>query len=233
MAEFEAFPKIPRLNRDITVTEKIDGTNAAIIIEEVDPTPHGASPISGGFMLVDSVPGGRRTFIVQAQSRKRLIYPNSEENKGADNYGFAGWVEENKEELIRLLGPGRHFGEWWGQSIARNYGLDHRRFSLFNVARYDHIQPPVGTNQPQVHLVPVLYSGPFRQEAIDGCIRNLREGGSKAAPGFMRPEGVIVYHTAAGQLFKVTCEDDEKPKEVVARETAKVAANGGGKVDFA
>lgn len=30
---FEAFPKIPRLNRDITITEKIDGTNVAVVIE--------------------------------------------------------------------------------------------------------------------------------------------------------------------------------------------------------
>ncbi len=60
----------------------------------------------------------------------------------------------------------------------------------------------------------------------------ITEKGSVAAPGWMRPEGIIVYHTAAGVLFKVTCENDDKPKEVVARETAKVAANGGGKVDF-
>ena len=34
------------------------------------------------------------------------------------------------------LGPGRHFGEWWGHGIQRNYGLKEKRFSLFNVQRW-------------------------------------------------------------------------------------------------
>lgn len=33
MLEFVEFPKIPRLSRDIIVTEKIDGTNAQIYLE--------------------------------------------------------------------------------------------------------------------------------------------------------------------------------------------------------
>ena len=32
--EFQKFPKIPRLNRGIIITEKIDGTNAQILITE-------------------------------------------------------------------------------------------------------------------------------------------------------------------------------------------------------
>src|SRR5271165_3703942 len=32
--DFQAFPKIPRLNREIVITEKIDGTNASIHIAE-------------------------------------------------------------------------------------------------------------------------------------------------------------------------------------------------------
>ncbi len=36
--------------------------------------------------------------------------------------------------------------------------------------------------------------------------------GSKAAPGFDNPEGVVVFHTANSSLFKVTLEGDEKPK---------------------
>lgn len=32
MIEFKAWPKIPRLFRDVIITEKIDGTNAAIHI---------------------------------------------------------------------------------------------------------------------------------------------------------------------------------------------------------
>jgi hypothetical protein len=42
---------------------------------------------------------------------------------------------------------------------------------------------------------------------------NLRVYGSTAAPGFMRPEGVIAYHTAAKALFKYTIEDNHKGSE--------------------
>jgi hypothetical protein len=35
-----------------------------------------------------------------------------------DNYGFAAWAMDNKNELLEL-GPGHHFGEWWGQKIQR------------------------------------------------------------------------------------------------------------------
>ena len=42
-----------------------------------------------------------------AGSRTRWITPQD------DNHGFAAWVEAHREELL-TLGPGRHFGEWWG-----------------------------------------------------------------------------------------------------------------------
>lgn len=223
MAEFVAFPKIPRLNRDIVITEKIDGTNAAVVISE--------APDWRNLDEADLVNRGNITYEVAAQSRKRMITPG----KTTDNYGFAGWVRSNREELFDLLGVGRHFGEWWGSGIARGYGLvGQRNFSLFR-PRPDwspvRLSPPDGmTEDTVVDVVPVLYEGVFSQRAIDAWVEVLRHNGSEAARGFMRPEGVIVYHTAAGQYFKATVEDDDKPKEVAAREAAKVAANGGGKV---
>ena len=33
-----------------------------------------------------------------------------------------------------------------------------------------------------------------------------------AAPGFMKPEGVVIYHKAANLLMKKTLEKDEQPK---------------------
>ena len=39
MIPFKPFNKIPRLNRLCTITEKIDGTNGIIHIEEVPLTP--------------------------------------------------------------------------------------------------------------------------------------------------------------------------------------------------
>lgn len=133
-------------------------------------------------------------------SRTRWITPND------DNYGFSKWAHEHKDELMNL-GPGKHFGEWWGAGVQRRYDMGEKVFSLFNVARWE--VDPVPTC---CSLVPVLYKGPFSSERVDECVERLREGGSVAAPGFMKPEGVIVYLPAARQLFKVTLEKDEEPK---------------------
>lgn len=125
-----------------------------------------------------------------------------------DNYGFAKWVESNKEDLLKL-GPGRHFGEWWGSGVQRGYGLrkGEKRFSLFNVGRWTPEDLP-----SCVGLVPVLYEGPFGIDKIDDALDTLRLGGSVASPGFMNPEGVVVYHVASRSMFKVTLEKDEEHK---------------------
>lgn len=172
--EFKAFEKIPRLRRNVVVTEKIDGTNAIVHVSEEG--------------------------IVRAGSRSRWITPED------DNYGFAKWVHEHADEL-RLLGPGYHYGEWWGQGIQRRYGLDHKRFSLFNAGRWgdDAVRPAC------CHVVPVLAEG-VQEVAVESALHRLRTEGSVAAPGFMRPEGIVVYHTASRSLFKVTLERDAEPK---------------------
>ena len=176
--EFQPWPKIARLNRDIIVTEKIDGTNAAVLILE----------------------DGR----VAAQSRKRLITPED------DNFGFARWVSDNAGALVDILGPGRHFGEWWGSGIQRGYGLTNgeKRFSLFNTARYGEVDLAVDG----LATTPVLYHGGFHQDPIEDALSRLAIDGSVASPGFMRPEGVVIYHIAANEMFKVTLENDEAPK---------------------
>ena len=61
-------------------------------------------------------------------------------------------------------------------------------------------------------VVPVLYEGMFEQKVIDDTVEALREFGSQAAPGFMNPEGVVIYHHAAQMYFKKTLIGDEKPK---------------------
>jgi RNA ligase len=134
-------------------------------------------------------------------SRTRWITPED------DNYGFARWAHANKEELLKL-GPGQHFGEWWGLGIQRNYGVKEKRFSLFNTARWsdDAIRPACCS------VVPVLYSGLFDTVMINETIGTLRDLGSAAAPGFMKPEGIVVWHEAARIFFKKTIEKDEVPK---------------------
>ena len=202
--EFKAWPKIPRLNRGMVITEKIDGTNAAIHIvpttakELADDLAVGI--FHGGMVELDD----DVLFIVGAQSRNRLITPED------DNYGFARWVRDNKQALALQLGEGIHYGEWWGSGIRRGYGLEkgEKRFSLFNVKRYEGVEiPEIGLG-----LVPVCYDGPFSTETVNHVIKMLGINGSIAAPGFMNPEGVVVFLSAANSLFKVTVKNDEKPK---------------------
>jgi hypothetical protein len=147
-------------------------------------------------------------------SRNRWITPED------DNYGFSRWAHEHKEELL-TLGPGRHFGEWWGNGIQRGYGLPNgdKRFSLFNVSRWLlHGQEPVGTKQvlpPCVGLVPLLWSGSMDELRVDEILECLRSHGSYAVNGFLNPEGIVIYHTAGNVCFKKTLEHDATPKSQV------------------
>lgn len=184
------WPKISRLNRDIVITEKIDGTNAQVIVDD----------------------SGTK---VAAASRKRLITPDD------DNYGFARFVDENAAELVKL-GPGRHFGEWWGQGIQRGYDMKRKVFSLFNVNRWTsefnlHYSAGLGRSTGCLEVmpcdvVPIMHKGPMDTDTVRTQINWLRLYGSLAAPRFKDPEGVVVWHSANGAMFKVTIHGDEKPK---------------------
>ncbi len=123
-----------------------------------------------------------------------------------DNFGFAAWVEKNKEELMKL-GDGRHYGEWWGLGIQRGYGIGERRFSLFNAGMWNEENKPACC-----HVAPLLYSGTMDSSAVNGQIKLLEQFGSVAANGFLNPEGVIIYHVAANQYFKKTILKDEEHK---------------------
>lgn len=134
-------------------------------------------------------------------SRTRWITPQD------DNFGFAAWAHDNKNELLRL-GPGHHFGEWWGRGIQRNYGQKERHFSLFNVHRWADPEARPACCQVVPQLCRVLFSS----SVIENVMLLLKENGSAAAPGFMNPEGVMIYHTAARTMFKKTFDHDEEGK---------------------
>lgn len=173
---FEKFPKIPRMK---------DGTLEVVITEKLDGT-------NAQVYITED----RKIF---AGSRNRWIFP------GDDNYGFAKWVDENKDELVEGLGHGHHYGEWWGAGIQRRYGMDTKQFSLFNTHRWgDHNPPPCG-----IGVVPVLWSGNYYDKVITDVMTLLKEQGSKAAPGFMKPEGIVIYFPQTRHLAKATFEYSE------------------------
>lgn len=195
MSDFVEFPKMARLKRECIITEKIDGTNACVMITE-----------DGQFLT---------------GSRTRWITPED------DNFGFSRWANDHKEELLGL-GVGTHFGEWWGSGIQRGYGLTkgEKRWSLFSVGRWClHGSEPqrIPTADPRIekwqevlpaccNLVPLLYRGEFDTREVNNCLSWLMHEGSKAAPGFMRPEGVVCFHVAGNVGFKTTLEKDDEYK---------------------
>lgn len=171
VVDFVKWPKIQRLEKiNIIATEKLDGTNAQVLLRDGLP------------MMVGS--------------RNRWITPG----KGTDNFGFANWAYEHEAQL-RLLGPGTHYGEWYGCGIGRGYGLLERRWALFNI----HRPLPDECKAIGVELVPLLY---HRQadlfngwSILPEVIEHLKVNGSRAVPGYMKPEGVVL--TINGERYKI------------------------------
>ena len=205
--EFIPYPKTPRLKRSVTITEKIDGTNAQVVITKPDQINEFVVDRLDREGIAKSADGSTWMHV---GSRNRWITPG----KLTDHFGFAQWCLDNSDELFKL-GEGRHFGEWYGQGIGRGYGLTERRFALFNTARW-------GAHNPDTpaccEVVPVMQTGELAD--VDWTMDKLRSFGSVAVPGFMKPEGLIVYHSAARQSFKVLLENDEMSKGEVDRMAA-------------
>ncbi len=160
-----------------------------IITEKIDGT--------NGIIYIES-------NVVYAGSRSRWL------SEKEDNFGFYKWVMKNRDDLLKL-GPGYHYGEWWGNGIQRGYDLpkDIKKFSLFNVSKWN--DPD---KRPKCcEVVPVINEGLFCTELINNSLRILEIRGSFASPGFMKPEGIIIFHNPSGYLFKKTIEKDDKRKE--------------------
>lgn len=209
--QFEPFGKIARLKRECLITEKIDGTNAQVVIVDMSK-PH--EPLLPEFVIAQV-----GDMAMLAGSRSRYLTPNADGAKG-DNFGFAKWVQANADDLV-TLGPGRHYGEWWGSGIQRGYGLmnGEKRFSLFNAWRWGNGREAVNPNKPKCcSVVPVLHSGAFSTDATEKALDALICDGSKAAPGFLKPEGIVIYLSAARCYFKQTIERDEEPKGKTLRD---------------
>lgn len=209
---YPGFGKIPRWNREVVLTEKLDGTNGLVcVIPPVDIETAKVYEVDDGktwpprnvefFQGRSRPPRGKMLpdgTEVAAGSRKRWLNPQ------ADNHGFAQWVWDHSDELSEL-GPGMHYGEWYGHKINRGYGLKECRFALFNVAKW-------GEERPKCcEVVTVLSRCDASQlnDVLGFWLKVLEVEGSSHVPGFMRPEGIVLYHTAGEHLYKVTLEGDQ------------------------
>lgn len=179
MDDFKSYPKIEQIGKlHMTITQKIHGTNAQIFIEKL-PDHH-----------VGEV------WRIRAGSRTRWL------SRVDDNYNFAEWVSEYQQELMRFLSEGRHFGEWCGNGINSGEGLPDKRFVLFEWWKWKDKELPLN-----MMTVPVLYSGAFSYEKIDEVMNELKEKGSRLAPGYMHPEGVVI--DINGQKFKKVFDPED------------------------
>jgi hypothetical protein len=223
---FQEWPKIYRLYRDVLITEKIDGTNACIAIVPVDEI------LTRGYEQTDTFNrprdgecvGGKMDqserhapgivldgHVIFAQSRKKVISP------GSDNFGFAAFVRANATELLERLGPGRHYGEWYGGGIQHGYNMqkNDKRFALFNASRWQFETLP-----ERVNTVPILYEGVFSDTCVQDALAKLRPcSWAKGSSGMAKAEGVVVYFKQSRTSFKVLAEDDDVPKTVAASRT--------------
>ncbi|MEV6638066.1 RNA ligase family protein [Actinoplanes sp. NPDC051470] len=212
----------------MTITEKIDGTNGLVHVER-HPWGYAAgfdfNPDTAGIFVVqdlsvineDGVP--QFEWHVRPGSRNRWLTTES------DNFGFAAFVRQNAAELVNL-GPGNHYGEWFGKGINRGYNLNERWFALFNVARWfdprwEYAEPyrewfPKAQPAPNcITVVPVIRAnvpGDRMTEDVRGALDTLSVVGSFAVPTFKNPEGVVAYHDGARQLFKAFPAGYDQPK---------------------
>jgi hypothetical protein len=233
---FVEFKKIPRLSRDVIISEKLDGSNAQVFIYSKNklrfPFSDESNICSQDFIdeyCVYVHPENPHVdeedkFYLFAGSRNRWL----KIGKQSDNHGFASWVKEHGAELV-MLGEGRHFGEWYGKGINRGYGLEGKRFALFNVSKWHdkrlekrliNVDEKTGEQTftevaPDCcEVVPILYQGDFCTQTINGVLDILKTVGSKAVPGYNLPEGIVILHTASNHLYKKTIENDQKPKSL-------------------
>ncbi len=158
--KFVSFEKIENIGKCfMSITQKIHGSNAQIYIFKNDQGE------------VDILCGSRNRWL----------------SVGDDNFGFAAFVNDHKQEFIEKLGEGRHFGEWAGPGINSGEGLSEKKLFLFNWERWKDKNLPAYTT-----TVPLLYQGKVDLNEIDFAMECLKKDGSKISPGYMFCEGVVV-----------------------------------------
>jgi len=167
--KFQAWPKTTRLCSRCVVTEKLHGSNCAIIFHVYDEED------------------GERTIAIAAQTRNRLV------NIQNDQTGIAAWVLANHETLLHdlvqvdenglaKLGTFYHYGEL----MTRGHNEPH--FYLFNTRRWGASQFLTRT----LKTVPVLFEGEYYEGLVEEMLEDLRANGSRVHPG-LPAEGVVTF----------------------------------------
>lgn len=140
---------------------------------------------------------------LKALAGKRTSYVGT-----TGHFGFGEFVANNGQALCDSLGEGRHYGEWVGPGVNGQYGLTEKVFVLFN-HRYHLPKKLAGKLPNRVDVVPVLYDGPYTPTIIGETMDNLKASGSVFAPGFMKPEGVVLFFPQFNTMQKKVFKPEE------------------------
>lgn len=190
--EFKAWPKTSRLNSRVTISEKLNGSNGAVIFDITEETP----PDGQEVMI--------HNYAVAAQTRTRLVTVHD------DQTGIAKWVTQNYETLIQDIGlpnPIPKTGTFYhyGEFMTRGHKEPH--FYLFNTRRWAGKE----FETPTLKVVPVLYEGDYYEGVVEECLDDLRTNGSRVHPG-IPAEGVVVYWQHDDTMKKAFIDTDAKGK---------------------
>lgn len=190
--DFKAFPSIERFEKvDVEVTQKLHGSNASVTIMRAPmDVLNGKHPELIPFLNVDTgwlvIPGKRTSYI----------------NLENDNFGFAKFISERKDEFVTCLGEGTFYGEWVGPGINSGEGLKEKLFVLFDTRL-------VGRPLPnRCFTVPVLWKGALKDMNLENIMHDLKVRGSQFVSGFMRPEGVVIRVQHSNIMWKEVFESE-------------------------
>ena len=163
---YSSFPSIERLeNIYCIISEKIDGTNGLIEINETN---------------------------VRFGSRNRYI-SFSDDNAGFANF-FKDYEARFKDAAKDITTdesyPLRIYGEWFGCGIQRNYGLKDKLFMPFSSFYGEKL---IEYQVPNVITPNIMYTGKFSMEIVDTCMQQLKLNGSGVVKDYKQPEGIVIF----------------------------------------
>jgi hypothetical protein len=183
LPEFKEFKKIPRLSREIIITEKIDGTNGLIYIDETNELFIGSRN-----RWLDEHSDNHNFWHWATENKEELLRLGKGYHYGEfwGNGIQRGYNLPKGEKRFSLFNAGK-----W---------IKDKNIILKEKQKYC---------PACCYVVPILYEGIFDTQEIFNILKLLEIGGSHASPNFMKPEGIIIYHKAGGYYFKKTIENDE------------------------
>jgi hypothetical protein len=192
MGEFRKWPSTPRWHKGLTITEKIDGTNACIVIYNGQ---------------------------VKAQSRKRMITPDDDnmgfakwvyENAGAltDTLGYGYHYGEWYGEGIQKNPLGIE-----GKRFALFHATKYTEANGYELNKVDGLEtvPLLFHGQANLWTIPdIVQDLELYGTKVKGAARR-----TVTVPGLgdtielaARAEGVIVYHKETQAKYKILLEND-------------------------